>query len=72
MDTLNCCGMRCPMPIVEAGKALRALNPGECIKIEADDPAFKADITAFCEHLGHVLQELSETTCVTATIQKKG
>jgi tRNA 2-thiouridine synthesizing protein A len=60
LNTVDCRGMRCPMPIVEAGKRLRAMDVGESVEIIATDPAFRADITAFCKHLKFTLTSLSE------------
>lgn len=53
-------GMKCPMPIVKLGAAIRGLAVGEEISITADDKGFPPDLRAWCEKTGHTLVELDE------------
>lgn len=39
--------MRCPKPIVEISKRMRGLPAGDTLEVEADDPAFRADVEAW-------------------------
>ncbi len=48
-------GLRCPLPVLRARKALRRLPAGLEARIAADDPAAPADFSAFCEIAGHEL-----------------
>ncbi|MCB9565747.1 MAG: sulfurtransferase TusA family protein [Myxococcales bacterium] len=50
---LDCKGLNCPMPIVRLSQAMRRLEAGEQIIIEADDPAFRADLEAWVRRFGH-------------------
>lgn len=50
-------GLRCPRPIIEVAKAKRELSGGDEICIVADDPAFEADINAWCESTGCEISE---------------
>ena len=45
-------GLRCPRPIIEIAKAKKELSSGDEIEIVADDPAFEADVGAWCETTG--------------------
>ncbi len=54
---LDCREMRCPMPIVEMATAIRELQPGEVLAVEATDPAFLADARAWAEVTGNALIE---------------
>lgn len=40
----DCRGLLCPLPIVEAGKALRTLAVGDVLEILSDDPAVDLDL----------------------------
>lgn len=55
--TLDARGLKCPMPILRARKALGALQPGATLEVLATDPGAVADFDAFCRTTGHVLIE---------------
>lgn len=57
---LDTSGLRCPLPVLRAKKALKALEPGDLIDVLATDPAAKTDFPAFCETTGNVLEETEE------------
>ena len=67
--TVDCEGLRCPMPIVRVAKAVRDLEAGELLKVVASDPAFPADIRAWAEMTGNELLELSTGELFQATIR---
>lgn len=51
--TLDCKGLRCPMPIVRLSQAIRKLHEGGRIEVEATDAAFEPDLQAWARQLGH-------------------
>ncbi len=53
-------GLRCPLPVIRARKALRGLPAGSEARILADDPSAPSDFTAFCEIAGHELVGITE------------
>lgn len=53
-------GLACPLPVLRAGKALKALDPGEELEVLATDPGSVKDFDAFCETTGHGLVEADE------------
>ena len=53
--TLDCKGIACPLPIVQISKAMRELEPGEILEVEATDPAFIADVEAWSRKTGNRL-----------------
>ena len=55
--TLDLRGLRCPLPILRAKKALRALPPGDALEVLADDPLSPIDFEAYCEQSGDALVE---------------
>lgn len=48
-------GLACPMPVLRAGKALKALRPGDELEVLATDPGSVKDFEAFCATTGHSL-----------------
>jgi tRNA 2-thiouridine synthesizing protein A len=60
MQTLDARGKSCPMPIVLAAKAMKALAPGDRLFVLADDRAFPEDIRAWCSKTGNDLLSLAE------------
>jgi len=57
---LNAEGLNCPLPILKAKKALKAVPAGEILEIRATDPGSVADFAAFCNQTGNEL--ISSTT----------
>ncbi len=65
---LEFCGMRCPMPILKLNGELRNRTEG-MFKVMADDPAFEADVRAWCEqHDVNILNLKSSGKVITATL----
>ena len=70
---LDARGLNCPLPVLRARKALRALSPGEVLRLLATDPGAKRDVSAMCEATGDRLVESQETDGVlTFRIEKMG
>lgn len=51
--TLDCRGRRCPLPILDLARHIGGVGVGELITVEADDPAARPDIAAWCRMRGH-------------------
>ena len=68
--TLDCRNLRCPMPIVRISQAVKTMGPGERLLVEANDPAFKADLEAWVRRLGHRLLEFRDGPVQQAVIEK--
>ena len=65
-------GMSCPLPVLRANRALRALGPGDRLRVLATDRAAVADFQAFCRETGHALVAQGEESCVFSfTIRKR-
>lgn len=52
-ETLDAKGLACPMPIVKTKKAMKDLDPGLVIEVQATDKGSTADIKAWSESTGH-------------------
>ncbi len=69
---LDCKGLNCPMPIVAISKAIRTMSQGDELRVEANDPAFKADVHAWTRRMGHTLVDFQQDGRVQrALIRKK-
>ena len=70
-EHLDCKKMNCPMPLVAISKAMKKLSTGQVLSVEATDPAFKTDVEAWINQMGHNLVEFHEEGPVqTAVIRK--
>lgn len=59
--TLDVQGLTCPLPVLKANKALRALPPGAKLTVLATDPASVKDFQAYSRETGHALVSFSES-----------
>jgi tRNA 2-thiouridine synthesizing protein A len=57
-------GLRCPLPVLKARKALRDLDAGMVLRVLATDPGAIKDFEAFCKTTGHRLLAQSEAAGV--------
>ena len=48
-------GLSCPMPVLEAKKALAKVAGGELLRVVSTDPHSLPDLAEFCRQTGHVL-----------------
>ena len=48
-------GLKCPLPVLKARRAIKDLNPDDILEVRADDPAAQLDFPHFCETSGHEL-----------------
>lgn len=59
-ETLDLTGLKCPLPVLRANKALRGHAAGAVIEVRATDPASAKDFPAYCQTAGHALVEARE------------
>jgi tRNA 2-thiouridine synthesizing protein A len=60
MDTLDTSGLLCPLPVLKARKALKAMAPGAVLEVIATDKGAVKDFEAFCSTTGDALLESRE------------
>lgn len=53
--SLDCSGLKCPMPVLRAAKALRGMAAGQVLSVTATDKAAPKDFQTFCTEGGHAL-----------------
>jgi tRNA 2-thiouridine synthesizing protein A len=57
---LDCQGLKCPLPVLKARKAMKALPPGAVLRVLATDPGAVGDFNHFCEVTGNRLLDHHE------------
>ena len=66
-------GLKCPLPVLRARKALKPLAVGDVLAVLATDPSSVQDFASFCETTGHELLASEEAEGVfTYKIRKSG
>ena len=55
--SLDLKGLKCPLPVLKARRAIKDMAPGSVLEVLADDPAAVLDFAHFCEVGGHRLEE---------------
>jgi TusA-related sulfurtransferase len=58
-------GRRCPLPILDLARHIATVEIGATITVEADDPAARPDIKAWCRMRGH--EYVAEHTAIDGT-----
>ena len=53
-------GLKCPLPVLKARKAIKNLEAGACIRVISTDPASPLDFKHFCNTSGHELITITE------------
>jgi tRNA 2-thiouridine synthesizing protein A len=53
-------GLKCPLPVLKARKALRDVPPGGLLRVLATDPGAVKDFEHFCRTTGSELVEQGE------------
>lgn len=69
---LNTCGMQCPGPIMKVSDTLAGAKEGDIIEVKSSDPAFGADIEAWCRRTGNTFLGLSSEKGIITALIKKG
>ena len=52
---LDLSGLKCPLPVLKARKALRDYEDGAEVSVRVTDPKAPADFHALCDTVGHEL-----------------
>ena len=66
-------GLKCPLPVLKARRALSQIEAGIQLVFIADDPAAPLDFAHFCETTGHLLcAQETKGSSYYFTIEKQG
>jgi len=69
--TLDCTGLYCPEPVFRTRLALDELQPGQTLRVTADDPAAEEDIKRLTRRLGHEVLSLENHGDIVEFLIKK-
>ena len=69
---LDARGLKCPLPVLKARKAMKAVPPGGLLRVLATDPNAVEDFQAFCRTTGdHLLESIEEEALYRFLLRKK-
>ena len=54
---LDTSGLKCPLPVLKAQKALKTMHAGATLRVIATDPGSVGDFAHFCDATGDALLE---------------
>lgn len=54
---VDCVGLKCPLPVLRARKALQRLRPGAVVRVESSDPMAILDVPHMAREEGHTVVE---------------
>lgn len=70
-EVLDTRGLKCPIPVLKARKAMKSLDSGQQIRVYATDPGAVQDFAEFCSVAGHhLLESADEAGVLSFLIQK--
>lgn len=71
VQTLDVQELSCPMPLIQAKRALNRINCGEILEVLCNYPVSKTDVPGWCERCGHVfLYDVQDAGFMRLYIQK--
>ncbi len=59
-QTLDACGLTCPLPLLKAKQALNSLAEGLVLEVLCTDPGSVRDFEVFAKQSGHALLKSTE------------
>ena len=59
-QTLDCIGLYCPIPIMNARREMDKLAIGQILEVLADDPAAEDDLKAWAKRTGQKILEIEK------------
>lgn len=61
METLDCLGKRCPLPVIELARKISREDIGYKINLLSDDPASAPDLVAWARMTGNSVKEVGDS-----------
>ncbi len=69
---LNAIGLRCPLPLLKAKKALNEMREGGVLKVLVTDPGSQRDFAVYADQSEHELLDSREENGVFIYLLRKG
>lgn len=70
--TVDATGLLCPLPVLKARKAIKAMAKGQVLCLIATDPAAHIDVPHFCAEAGHTFIGVREDSGELRFFVRKG
>jgi len=70
-ETLDCRGLKCPLPVLKTEKRLAALPAGAHLTVLATDPVARIDIPLYCTQHGFACETHAEGELLRFEIVKR-
>ena len=65
-------GLKCPLPVLRARKAMKTVAPGGLLEVQSTDPSSVQDFRNFCETTGdELVEQTQEAEVYVFLIRKK-
>ncbi|MBN2559738.1 MAG: sulfurtransferase TusA family protein [Phycisphaerae bacterium] len=58
--SLDCCGMRCPQPVLKIAAKAPEMPAGDILEVTADCPTFDKDVRAWCTRMNKTLLAVTD------------
>lgn len=72
IETLDCTGLLCPLPVYKAALVLNRLQPGEVLELVTTDPGALEDIPAMARQRGDSILDITEVGKTQRFLVEKG
>jgi tRNA 2-thiouridine synthesizing protein A len=59
-EMLDCYGLLCPMPIIQASQKIKSMKIGEVLEVVSTDKGIKEDMPAWCRQTGQEFLGIEE------------
>lgn len=54
-ETLDCSGLKCPIPVIKTAEAIKKIEVGQILQVISTDPGTLLDMEAWSRQTGHEL-----------------
>lgn len=70
-STLDCRGLQCPLPVVKTAQAMKQLEAGQVLELQATDPGVEPDMRAWASRTGNELLGIDQEGSVYRVLIRK-
>ena len=70
-EVLDTSGLKCPLPVLKAKKALKSMSPGATLKVIATEPGAVGDFAHFCDATCDALLLSDDSAGVLTLVSRK-
>ncbi|MBD2745166.1 sulfurtransferase TusA family protein [Microvirga sp. BT688] len=71
MTELDLSGLKCPLPVLRTRKVLRALQPGDLLRVVCTDPLAGIDVPNLIRETGDILEDQQQENSTISFLIRK-